>query len=124
MIERVLRVRWRLVVGRGQLLGAMGFASWPLVFLWLYWLPDWLQSARRTLGLTGVWIVAAVGVLWFVYTLRAVREVVPEVEERQAMLATTGGFLVAMAMLMALGNRWAIAPWITVFTRAADKYIG
>lgn len=124
LIEAALRIRWQLSVDRTRLLGAMGFAAWPLVVLWFFWLPDWLQGDRRTLGQTGVWIVAAVGIVWFVYTLRAVREVVPLAEDRQSTLATTAGFLVALAVLMAAGNRWAVAPWISVFTRASDLYIG
>lgn len=124
LIEFALRLYWRRQVDRGALLGTMGFASWPLVILWFFWIPDWLQGAERSLGQTGVWIVAAAGVLWLVYTLRAVREAVPLASERQVLLATTGGFLVATALLMAVGNRWAIAPWISVFTRAHDIYIG
>lgn len=119
-----LRLYWRCAVDRGAVLGAMGFAAWPLVILWFFWIPDWLQGAERSLGQTGVWIVAAASVLWLIYTLRAVREAVPSASERQVLLATTAGFLVASAFLMAVGNRWAIAPWISVFTRAHDIYIG
>lgn len=123
-IEVILRVLWRTTLDRWRLLGAMGYASWPLVALWFFWLPDWLQGSVMTLGMTGVWIVASVMVIWFVYTLRAVQEIVPQAEERQLWFATTVGYLGAAAVLMAIGNRWAIAPWISVFTRASDRFIG
>ncbi len=123
-IEVILRVLWGTTIDRSRLLGAMGYASWPLVALWFFWLPDWWQGSVMTLGMTGVWIVASVMVIWFVYTLRAVQEIVSFAEERQLWFATTVSYLGAAAVLMAVGNRWAISPWISVFTRATDRYIG
>jgi hypothetical protein len=102
----------------------MGFASWPLVALWFFWLPDWLQGLVMMLGMTGIWIVASVMVIWFVYTLRVVQEIVPGSEECQLWFATMVGYLGAAAELMAISNRGAVSPWISVFARASNRYIG
>jgi hypothetical protein len=124
LIEGSLRFRWRVPVDRGGLLGAMGFASWPLVALWLYWVPDWLQGSQLTFGHTSVWIIASVGVAWLVYTLRAARAAIPAAREGWVTIVTTGSFIVLMGVFMGLANKWAVAPWISPLTRATDKFVG
>jgi len=123
-IEVILRALRGTKLDRGSLFGAMGFASWPLVALWFFWLPDWLQGLVMMLGMTGIWIVASVMVIWFVYTLRVVQEIVPGSEECQLWFATMVGYLGAAAELMAISNRGAVSPWISVFARASNRYIG
>lgn len=121
IVDRVLTMLWKQTVDRRALFRVMGFASLPIVFTWIMWLPDNLQGDDLPFGTLTVAILFAAVSAWLLLSHRAIAAVTGATENQRG-VANLIGYFVFLAIL-GLISRSGMAPGIPLFTRGFREFI-
>ncbi len=121
IVDRALAMLWKQTVDRRTLFRVMGFASLPIAFTWIMWLPDNIQGDDLPLGTLSVAILFAAASAWLLLSHRAIAAVTGATENQRG-AANLIGYFVFLAIL-GLISRSGMAPGIPLFTRGFREFI-